>query len=153
MMGENVKMIRNCVLILIWIGLAQHSMTGQHSMTDSLVQAYHNAWNTKDSATIQLMVDPEIVYKTPNRMWNGMAEFNEKVIGGTMKVLRNFDSREFYSRMEDSLAWSIGLMTYDYVPRSGKKNIKGSDLRWEYNYIFKKDDDGKWRILMLLYHE
>jgi len=143
--------MKKLFLSAVFLSLCLYSFAlGQGSLTDLLTKQFHQAWNAENVTQMINLIQPNAVYKSQHHLWNGSERMKSTVLK-TDPILYKFTAtKEFHSRVEDELAWSIGEFTCD-VYENGSKT--GKQMNGTYTYVFTKKPNKDWKLQMMIYHE
>jgi ketosteroid isomerase-like protein len=146
-----VKKLFLCILVT----LASINMLAQDSLvcTHKLVSEFHAAWNKNDLETMVNLLQPDAFFKSPHQLRYGRDEMASTVLLANPPFIKDCWTEEWYSYMENDIAWSIGRLYCNTYNDSGEIVMKGTEKSTEYTYVFSRDQGGNWKIQMLLYHE
>lgn len=67
--------------------------------------------------------------------------------------IKDCRSQEMYSKVDSSIAWSIGKLFCNTYDENDKIIDKAEESDTEYTYVFTKNDSDEWKIQILFYHE
>jgi ketosteroid isomerase-like protein len=149
---------------------------GPTTLTDSLVHAFHDAWNANDLDGMVAMLQPDAFFRSPFQLRYGRETMAATVLRANPPVIKDCVTREVHSRVDGDLAWSLGhLYCNRYYPSGGIRletvRIEGDsflrnlydetgqhtatrqDEATRYTYVFTRTESGVWKVQMLIYHE
>lgn len=139
-------------LLILFLGTFSITYSqSQQSLTYNLVANFHKAWNEEDVELMKTLLDKDAFFKSPFQLQYSRETMLETVLLKNPKVFKVIEITETHSRIKDNMAWSIGKMVSDIYDENG---IKQED-QWlnDYVYLFVKDENGEWKLQMLLFHE
>lgn len=138
------------LILLLGIGITAYSQSG-NSLTYQLVSDFHKAWNAEDLHTMETLLDKDAFFKSPFQLRYSRDTMMTTVLQRNPRVYKVSEIIEIHSETKGNLSWSIGKMISDIHDSAGNK----TDKQWhnDYTYLFIKDENGAWKLLMLLYHE
>lgn len=165
--------------LLLGAVLWPDTVLGQRPTTlpDSLVHAFHAAWNANDLDGMVDMLQPDAFFKSPVQLQYGRETMAATVLRRNPPVISDCVTKELHSRVDGDMAWSIGeLYCNIYFRESGR--IRREMIRIEdgysvrnsydeegrlletrrhpatdYTYVFTRNDGGDWKVQMVIYHE
>ena len=123
------------------------------SLTDSLVRQFHAAWNANHLEGMVAQLQPDAFFKSPHQLRYGRDVMAATVLTVNPPVIKDCDSEEWHSHMDGEVAWSIGRLYCNSYDEDGNITKRGTDKSTEYTYLFTKDQAGRWKLQMLLFHE
>ena len=168
--------IRNLTFVLIMASSLCLKAQDKMTLTDSLVNKFHEAWNSNDLDAMISMLHPDAFFNSPYQL-----RYTRDTMAATVLIwnplrIKDCTTTEVYSHVENNLAWSIGYLYCNRYDSDGvlrKKlvdreqemmrfEIYDDEGNWikneeegatEYTYIFTRDKEGNWKIKVLFYHE
>ena len=152
--------------------IAQDKLT----LTDSLVNKFHEAWNSNDLDAMISMLHPDAFFNSPYQLRYTRDTMAATVLIKNPPIIKDCTTKEVYSHVENNLAWSIGylycnrydsdgvlrkklvkcdqeIMRFEIYDKEGNWIKNEEEEATEYTYIFAKDKEGNWKIKVLFYHE
>ena len=119
-------------------------------LTDSLVKRFHKAWNEEDIPKMISLLDADAFFKSPFQLRYGRDTMVETVLTTNPAVFKVAKQVETHSHIEGNMAWSIGSMVCDVYDDGVLE-----DEPWynDYLYVFTKERDEDWKLLMMIFHE
>ena len=148
---NNMNFLKLCIMIFM-LGIASITYSQpKNSMTYNLVDAFHKAWNEEDLEKMEELLDMDAFFKSPFQLRYSRDTMMTTVLLRNPKVYKVTEIIETQSLVKDHLAWSIGTMVSDIYDEKGRNTGK----KWhnDYVYLFIRDENGDWKLQMLLYHE
>jgi ketosteroid isomerase-like protein len=122
-----------------------------HTLTDSLVKDFQAAWDAQDVAGMVDHLQPTAFFRSPFQLRYGRDTMARTVLVQNPPVFRNATNRETRSFVSGNLAWSIGVQESDVYDDDGVRTEERFD--GDYVFVFTPDEDGAWKIQMMIYHE
>lgn len=139
-------------LLILFTGISSYTYSqSKQSLTYNLVANFHTAWNEEDIELMKTLLDEDAFFKSPFQLQYSRATMLETVLLKNPKVFKIVEINETHSKIKGNVAWSIGKMVSDYYDENGNKRVE----QWhnDYVYLFVKDENGEWKLQMLLFHE
>ena len=135
--------------ILIFCGTITFSQQ-ELTLTDSLVKRFHKAWNEEDIPEMISLLDADAFFKSPFQLRYGRDTMVETVLITNPPVFKVIKQVETHSDIKGNMAWSIGNMVSD-VYDGGV--LEEDPWHNDYVYVFIKDKNEDWKLLMMIFHE
>ncbi|MEJ2103579.1 MAG: hypothetical protein P8X47_03255 [Ignavibacteriaceae bacterium] len=136
--------------ILIVVIICSFSF-GQNSLTDLLTKQFHQAWNAERVNDMISLLQPDAFFESPYQLQYGREKMASTVLKTNPLIYKNVNTKEFHSKVNEDIAWSIGEFTCDIYDEYGNKT--GKQLKGTYTYVFTRKNKGDWKVQMLIFHE
>ena len=104
--------------------------------TDSLMDAFQQAWNAGDLPAMLAQIHPNAFFKSPFQLRYGRDEMASTVLTTNPKVFRNTTNTETHTFASEHVAWSMGTARGD-VFDAGEPT--GDHLDADYLFVFTPD--------------
>ena len=121
------------------------------TITKELVDRFYIAWNANDLEGMKELLSPHAFFKSPYQLRYGRDEMLKTVLITNPPAIREVETVEWHSHVDDQIAWSIGQMDTWLYDKSGQRT--GERGHSEYTHIFRKDAQGEWKLEVMLFHE
>ena len=147
--GEDMKIILPLVCIICFTPYlySQNNST----VTDSLVKKFHSAWNSEDLPGMISLLDKNAFFKSPFQLRYGRDSLAKTVLITNPPVFKVVRQTEIHSYVREDLAWSIGNMVCDVYDENG--NLEKDPWYNDYIYVFCRNNNKDWKLLMMIFHE
>ncbi len=119
------------------------------TLTDSLARAFTDAWDANDLPRMLAWLQPDAFFKSPHQLRYGRDVMEATVLTTNPPAFRDTRVAERYSKVGDSLAWSIGTMTGHVYDAEGHDT--GQLLQADYLYVFTRGANGLWKLQMMVF--
>ena len=141
------------IYILICIMFFSTHLFSQNkgTLTDSLAKQFQKAWNAEDTSRMISMLDENAFFKSPFQLRYGRDVMARTVLITNPPAFKVRQQTELYSFVKDDLAWSIGNMVSDVYDEEGK--LEKKPWHNDYVYVFTKEKNNEWKLLMMIFHE
>lgn len=142
-------------LVILAFSLPQFSGPASAQVTvstDSLVRAFHDAWNAGDMERMISFLDADAFFKSPFQLRYTRDTMEATVLLTNPPIFKVTEIKETHSEVKGNFAWSIGRMISDWIryDEDGNKQIR----KWQNDYVYTfVKRDGQWKLQMLFFHE
>lgn len=121
------------------------------TITDSLVKQFQKAWNSEDTSRMISLLDENAFFKSPFQLRYGRDTMARTVLITNPPAFKVKQQSELYSYVKGDLAWSIGNMVSDVYDEEG--NPEKEPWKNDYIYVFTRNKNNEWKLLMMIFHE
>lgn len=140
-----------CMAVCFCFLFYQSSFAQKSTLTDSLTKAFNKLWDKNDTAAIYKMLQPDAFFKSPFQLRYGRDTMRATVLRTNPTRFKNSRSTEQFSHVEENMCYSVGTLTFSEYTKDG--NYSGKDTKADYVMVFTRQNNGPWKVQMLIYHE
>lgn len=140
----------NLVRLLVFLGCAGLVQAAEtETLTLRLTRVFDDAWERQDLTALYNQFDPDCVYKTPFRCEVGRDAVRDHVFRNVPRFRQNVSTEDF-SKVEETIAYSTGVTTFNEYDKAGVFKAK-----WvaRYLHIFTRRPGEDWKMRFHVVHE
>ncbi len=147
---QGVQAVNRGLLFLLIIAFGVIARAEEtETLTLRLTRRFDELWEKGDAAGMYAFLDPDCIYKTPFRTEIGRDAVRDHVFKNFPKFKQNVSTEDF-SKIEDTMAYSTGVCTFNEVDVTGAVKAKWVS---KYLHIFTRQPGGEWKMRFHIVHE